>query len=87
MERNYKVNQTLLHPIRLFNDVQSAIDILNSRRRLKRPSMELGSEMPRLGCMPDEKITPDLKGIPSIAGMRQWLHHIGHSVRVFLNNF
>ncbi|RKK97131.1 hypothetical protein BFJ68_g14140 [Fusarium oxysporum] len=70
MDRNYK----------------SAIDILNSRRRLKRPSIAPGSNLPGLSRIPDAKGKPDLKGTPSIVGMRQWLHQIGHSVCVSLSN-
>ncbi|PHH74888.1 hypothetical protein CDD80_2770 [Ophiocordyceps camponoti-rufipedis] len=56
MEKNYK----------------AAIDLLNSRRRLKRPSLVLGIGQ-------DEKDKADLRGTPSIVGMRQWLSLIGHS--------
>ncbi|OBS25954.1 hypothetical protein FPOA_06486 [Fusarium poae] len=70
MERNYK----------------NAIDILNSRRRLSRPTFTLGNDVqvstpkPGLPCDSSAKGKSDLRGTPSLVGMKQWLHDIGHSV-------
>ncbi|KAI0571620.1 FolC Folylpolyglutamate synthase [Pyrenophora tritici-repentis] len=58
---------------------KSAINILHSRRRPDRPSIKPGSNPPGLSRIPDAQGNPDLKGTPSIVGMKQWLHQIGHS--------
>ncbi|XP_014550968.1 hypothetical protein COCVIDRAFT_42651 [Bipolaris victoriae FI3] len=58
---------------------RSAINILHSRRRPERPSVRPGSNPPGLSRIPDAQGKPDLKGTPSIVGMKQWLHQIGHS--------
>ncbi|CZS82979.1 unnamed protein product [Fusarium graminearum] len=64
---------------------ENAIDILNSRRRPKRPSLAPGSN-PQVAAVTSDltricgaKGNLDLRGTPSIVGMKQWLHRIGHS--------
>ncbi len=64
------------------NIVQNALSILQSRRRPERPSVETASNLPGLTRVPDAEGRSSLKGIPSIVGMKQWLHQIGHSVRL-----
>lgn len=80
IDRSYKVNPSLSHVCRRPNAVQSAINVLHSRRRPERPSVRPGSNSPGLSRIPDAQGKPDLKGTPSIVGMKQWLHRIGHSV-------
>ncbi|EKJ71656.1 hypothetical protein FPSE_08102 [Fusarium pseudograminearum CS3096] len=64
---------------------KNAIEILNSRRRLKRPTLAIASDaqvpapLPESGHIPDGKGKTNLRGTASIVGMRQWLHQIGHS--------
>ncbi|UZP40249.1 hypothetical protein NXS19_008065 [Fusarium pseudograminearum] len=76
MEINYKSNA-----------YQNAIEILNSRRRLKRPTLAIASDaqvpapLPESGHIPDGKGKTNLRGTASIVGMRQWLHQIGHSTK------
>ncbi|KAL2682504.1 hypothetical protein Neosp_006956 [[Neocosmospora] mangrovei] len=53
---------------------KNAIKILNTRRRPKRPNPE-----PFLGDIPSTNGASDLRGTPSIVGMEEWLHRIGHS--------
>ncbi|KAH7078495.1 folylpolyglutamate synthase [Paraphoma chrysanthemicola] len=65
-------------PIRtLDRSYKSAINILHGRRRPERPTAGPGGQTP--GSIPEAKGKPDIRGIPSIVGMRQWLHEIGHS--------
>ncbi|KAH8659373.1 putative tetrahydrofolylpolyglutamate synthase [Tricladium varicosporioides] len=58
-----------------------AVEILNSSRRPLRPSIELSKSLPSLNRMPNLNGESDLKGTPSILGMRQWLDELGHSVK------
>ncbi|KAI8717950.1 Mur-ligase-M domain-containing protein [Fusarium sp. LHS14.1] len=75
---DYKVNQAALYQ-NTSNPNQSAIDILNTRRRPKRPSARSDATVPVLGGIPSKDGNPELRGTPSIAGMKEWLHRIGHS--------
>lgn len=59
---------------------QRAIEILNRSRRHRRPSGELPKSLPGLDQMPSLNGRSDLKGMPSIVWMRQWLDELGHSV-------
>jgi folylpolyglutamate synthase len=61
---------------------QRAIEILNRRRRPQRPGIEPVKGFPSLGRMPIINGEFDLKGMPSILGMRQWLNELGYSVLV-----
>ncbi|RSL87899.1 hypothetical protein CEP52_015371 [Fusarium oligoseptatum] len=61
-------------------DYKHAIGILNTRRRPKRPSPGPDGTMPVLSDIPSTNRNPDLRGTPSIAGMKEWLHLIGHSM-------
>ncbi|KAF2020342.1 folylpolyglutamate synthase [Aaosphaeria arxii CBS 175.79] len=60
---------------------ENAIRILQSRRRLKRPSVRLGSDIRGLTLtqIPDTLGNPNLMGTPSIVGTKQWLHQLGYS--------
>jgi folylpolyglutamate synthase len=59
---------------------QRAIAVLNERRRVSRPSTEQANSIPELSRMPILNGGSDLKGTPSIVGMKQWLDELGHSV-------
>ncbi|RSM04503.1 hypothetical protein CDV31_009991 [Fusarium ambrosium] len=61
-------------------DYKHAINILNTRRRPKRPSPEPDDTVPVLGDIPSTNRNPDLRGTPSIAGMKEWLDLMGHSM-------
>ncbi|RMJ11948.1 hypothetical protein CDV36_008391 [Fusarium kuroshium] len=61
-------------------DYKHAIGILNTRRRPKRPSPGLEGTMAVLSDIPSTNRNPDLRGTPSIAGMKEWLDIIGHSM-------
>ena len=61
---------------------QRAIEVLNRRRRPRRPSIEPAKGFPGLGRMPIISGEFELKGMPSILGMRQWLNELGHTVLV-----
>ncbi|KAM6524729.1 Folylpolyglutamate synthetase, variant 2 [Fusarium falciforme] len=76
--RDYKVNQAALYQT-TSNPDQNAIAILNTRRRPKRPSARPDDTVPVLGGIPSKDENPDLRGTPSLAGMKEWLHLIGHS--------
>jgi folylpolyglutamate synthase len=84
IDRSYRVNEILYDHVQpqvlTSNAVQSAIDILHSRRRPERPPAEPETDISGLSRIPDAKGTPNLKGTPSILGMKEWLHRIGHSV-------
>lgn len=62
---------------------QSAIALLNSRRRKSRPgsngTLDL-SKAPELVSMPSLNGVPSLKGMPSLTGISGWLQQLGHSV-------
>ncbi|KAL6364827.1 hypothetical protein LRP88_00800 [Fusarium phalaenopsidis] len=58
---------------------KNAIEILNTRRRPKRPGPAPDGTVPVLGGIPSKDGNPDLRGTPSIAGMKEWLHRIGHT--------
>ncbi|KAI8666673.1 Mur-ligase-M domain-containing protein [Fusarium keratoplasticum] len=60
-------------------DYKNAIDILNTWRRPTRPNARPDCTVPVLGDVPSQDGNPDLRGTPSIAGMKEWLHRIGHS--------
>lgn len=58
---------------------QNALKILESRRRKARPKL-LAKHSSALGsATPSGEIT--VKGVPSLVGMKEWLHALGHSVR------
>ncbi|MCJ1264916.1 hypothetical protein MMC22_004791 [Lobaria immixta] len=61
---------------------QSAIALLNSRRRKSRPgsngTLDL-SKAPELVSMPSLNGVPSLKGMPSLTGISDWLQQLGHS--------
>lgn len=62
---------------------QSAIALLNSRRRKSRPSSKESpdlSKKPGLASMPSLNGVPSLRGMPSLIGIREWLQKLGHSV-------
>ncbi|KAH7119933.1 putative tetrahydrofolylpolyglutamate synthase [Dendryphion nanum] len=59
---------------------KSALNILHSRRRPERPSTESGSTFSGLsGIDANKRPGSEVKGVPSIVGMKQWLQKIGHS--------
>ncbi|KAH7412583.1 putative tetrahydrofolylpolyglutamate synthase [Cadophora sp. MPI-SDFR-AT-0126] len=58
---------------------QRAIALLNGRRRGSRPSTESVKSIPESSRMPTLPGKPDLKGTPSILGMKHWLGELGHS--------
>ncbi|PVH86704.1 putative tetrahydrofolylpolyglutamate synthase [Cadophora sp. DSE1049] len=58
---------------------QRAIALLNGRRRASRPSTEPAKSIPELSRMPTLDGGSDLKGTPSILGMKHWLGELGHS--------
>ncbi|RSL81370.1 hypothetical protein CEP51_005907 [Fusarium floridanum] len=61
-------------------DYKHAIGILNARRRPKRPSPEPDDTVPVPGDIPSTNRNPDLRRTPSIAGMKEWLDFMGHSM-------
>jgi len=61
---------------------QRAIEVLNRRRRPRRPITETTKTLPGLSRMPTINGESDFKGMPSILGMSQWLKELGHSVLV-----
>lgn len=60
-------------------EVQNALEIINSRRRHSRPA-QAAEKKNQVKDMPLTNGTPDLKGTPSIVGMREWLQILGHTV-------
>jgi len=65
--------------IDMSNWIQKAIEVLELKRRPQRPNIEPKNALPGLvgGYSKNE---PDLKGTPSIVGMKEWLGELGHSV-------
>jgi hypothetical protein len=61
---------------------QRAIEILKERRRPRRPSNESAKVFPDLRTMPNINGGSNLKGMPSIVGMKEWLHELGYLVLV-----
>ena len=59
---------------------QDAIEILNQRRRPARPASKSTIIQAGLSEMPNVKGKSDMRGTPSIVGMKQWLQQLGHSV-------
>ncbi|GAB1735964.1 hypothetical protein NU219Hw_g6022t1 [Hortaea werneckii] len=60
------------------HDYETAIDIIEGRKRIRRPNAAslhdaTGEHVPKSSGR------PDLRGTPSIAGMSDWLQAIGHS--------
>lgn len=71
-----------MHLVYQSNLQQRAIEILNQRRRPPRSYIEPSKRLPGLGQVPISQEESDLKGIPSISGMREWLDELGHSVLI-----
>ncbi|KAJ8118410.1 hypothetical protein OPT61_g620 [Boeremia exigua] len=69
----------IMPPRPLERSYKNALSILQSRRRPGRPNVEATSNVPGMTRVPDAKGRSELKGIPSIVGMKQWLQQIGHS--------
>ena len=85
MEKNYGVRGTPLTIMPLSHVTQSAIALLNSRRRTARPSLGVAlgtSNIPALDSMPSLNGAPSMKGTPSLVGMKGWLQELGHSVSI-----
>ena len=87
IDRTYQVHLTLLVdiacPLRNSNFQQRAIELLNSRKRARRPSAGgAGTEdgFPDLNPPPNLNGQSSVRGTPSILGMKQWLDELGHSV-------
>jgi folylpolyglutamate synthase len=80
MDKSYKVALDIDFLFAMSNLKQRAIDLLNRRRRPQRPSIEPAKGFPGLSRMPSFNGQSDLRGTPSIFGMRQWLDELGHSV-------
>ena len=59
---------------------QNALRILQRQRRQRRPQRAAPTDVRRTTNDPPNEI-PDLRGAPSIIGMSEWLHALGHSVR------
>ncbi len=79
MDKTYQVKLTLI--LFTISDLeQRAIAVLNGRRRASRPSTEPAKSIPELSRMPSLDGGSDLKGTPSILGMKHWLDELGHSV-------
>ncbi|KAF2085297.1 folylpolyglutamate synthase [Saccharata proteae CBS 121410] len=70
---------TVMRSCSVDRSYKRAVEILCSRRRPKRPTLGPAENMPGLTRIPDAKDKPDLKGVPSIVGMKQWLGQIGHT--------
>ena len=87
MDRSYKVELRIGFDLPRLTLEQRAIEILNKRRRPRRPSIEAANVFPGLGRTNEESDLKGLKGTPSIAGMKQWLHELGYSVLVGLYPF
>ncbi|EPE27451.1 MurD-like peptide ligase, catalytic [Glarea lozoyensis ATCC 20868] len=56
-----------------------AVEILHQRRRLLRPSVLSDKSLSGLTRIPKSNESSELKGTPSILGMRKWLDELGHS--------
>lgn len=80
VDRSYKVGFSGITIARRANAVQHAIAILHSRRRPARQTVSAASEPPNTDRVTGGKGKSELKGTPSIVGMKQWLQQIGHSV-------
>jgi hypothetical protein len=61
---------------------QNALSILNSRRRDQRPALQMAiwDAPATLNTMPTLEGQLTLKGRPSLAGMKEWLIELGHTV-------
>jgi hypothetical protein len=59
---------------------QRAIEILNRRQRPPRSSIKPAQSFPSLSRIPISDAESDLKGTPSIVGMKEWLDELGYSV-------
>ena len=84
MDKSYKVELDICYLLFMSDLEQRAIEALNRSRRQMRPSIEPALNFPGLNQMPSLNGESDLKGTPSIVGMRQWLDQLGHSVLVDL---
>ena len=84
MDKSYKVELDIGYLLPISDLEQSAIEVLNISRRQGRPSMRPAKSSPGLNWMPRLTGESDLKGTPSILGMKQWLDELGHSVLVDL---
>lgn len=59
---------------------QDAIALLDTRRRVRRPSAELARDA---GLKPESRVGGAvLKGRPGVVGMSGWMEELGHSVRL-----
>lgn len=56
------------------NCIQNALRLLETRRRKTRP------KTPAVLDAPTPNRTGNMRGIPSLAGMKEWLRALGHSV-------
>jgi hypothetical protein len=82
MDRTYKVSLQCRSNVAEYDSIradsrQNAVEILNHRRRLKRPTQDATGREDGAPQMPKE---PGFKGTPSITGMSQWLSELGHQV-------
>ena len=84
MDKSYKVALDIGYLFPMSDLEQRAIEVLNRSRRQRRRSIEPAVSFPGLNRMPSLNGESDLKGTPSIVGMRQWLDQLGHSVLVDL---
>jgi len=80
MDKSYKVELNIGYLLPMSDLEQRAIEVLNRSRRQKRPSLDPLQSFPGLNRMPSLNGESDLRGTPSIVGMRQWLDQLGHSV-------
>lgn len=83
-EKTYDVSQSIVERSRLEANVrrsfdQNALRIINTRRRILRPKGEAHPDVSSKQRASNSG-TPDLRGTPSIIGMREWLEALGHSV-------
>jgi hypothetical protein len=60
------------------------VEILHARRRPGRPSAASVSDASQHHEPTPNQGTPDLRGTPSLVGMKDWLNRIGHSVQTQL---
>ena len=78
MKRTYEVLHICYIRDPLANRLQNALRLLGSRRRRARPK-DIGV-VATVNDNVDSPNPQNLKGVPSLVGMREWLEILGHSV-------
>ncbi|KAK1815003.1 hypothetical protein LTR12_010616 [Friedmanniomyces endolithicus] len=58
---------------------EKALEIIEGRKRVRRPNAASSSRAPLLPILLEGRATSGLRGTPSLVGMVEWLQQVGHS--------